>query len=234
MIGLKQKEIDSLGKWYQTIDFGKYGKSKGSAKNLDKKWDLIKEALPYSLHDKSVLDLGCNAGYFMIKTARERALKITGIEKDESFYTQCLFTINMFWKGEVESQTLDTKYFLNSNFDIINMPASSFDFKETYDITFAFNFFYWLTYTDEQGSIENPEDVLLRFLKKLSFHTNYLLILGAEGVAKERAKKKVNNLGTSLKRTLPFLEPYFYICSAKIFAEGKKESNIILCRAKEH
>lgn len=229
MVGLKQKEINSLGKWYQTIDFGKYGKSKGSAKHLDKKWELIKEELPFSLKDRSVLDLGCNAGYFTIQAAREGAEKITGAEENITFCRQFLFTMRIF--SSLEDITR------KSTIGLIEKNALDRDFsiwQDTYDVTFAFNFFYWLTYSDEHGSIEKPEETFLRFLRKLSFHTKYLLVIGAEGVAKDRERKGLNSLGTSLKKTLPFLQPYFDICSAKIFVEGKKESNIILCRAKEH
>lgn len=227
MIGTKQKEIDSLGKWYQSIDFGKYGKSKGSATDLDKKWKLIKEELPFSLKDKRVLDLGCNAGYFMLKAAKEGTKEILGIEENKDFYQQCLLTLNIF--GILEPCIQHTMFYL-TNFD-----SKQISLNGTYDITFAFNFFYWLTYSDEVGSIKQPEEVFLRFLRHLSFHTQYLLIIGAEGVGRARAKKNANDLGTSLDRTLPFLSPYFHIIKKKIVRQNKKRlSNIILCKSKEH
>ena len=231
MAGLKQKEINNLGKWYQTIDFGKYGKSKGSAKDLDKKWELVKKELPFSLRGKSVLDLGCNAGYFMLQAMQGGSRKVWGIEVVERFYKQSLFTMRSFSLLNPSIDLLRRK----GRIKLINSDAKDTIFSNIFDITFAFNFFYWLTYSDEEGSIENPEDTFLKFLKKLSFHTKYLLVIGADGVAKDRKRKGLNSLGTSLERTLPFLQPYFDICKHRTINSGrKKASNIILCKTKEH
>lgn len=237
MVGLKQREIDSLGKWYQTIDFGKFGKSKGSATDLDKKWELIKGYLPFSLVGKSILDLGCNAGYFDFKAIREEQAKhVTCVESNKVFQRQFVFSLCTLSELHhfVHSQYIMQIWTDAKCLELIKVPSHLLNEQGIYDITFAFNFFYWLTYSDEEGSIEKPQDAFLRCLNKLAYHTEYMLVIGAEGVGKMREKNNANDLGTSLQRTLPFLEVYFDILKKDIIRQSRKRlSNIILCRSKK-
>ena len=67
------KKIKELVPWYQAIDFNgiltqTYSKPNESAKSGEVLWNKIKTFLPETLEGKRVLDLGCNAGYYCIKS----------------------------------------------------------------------------------------------------------------------------------------------------------------------
>ena len=66
--------------WYQTIKFEDDIISKGSPWCGEMAWDSIKTFLPKSLEGKRVLDLGCNAGLFSVKTALMGAKEVIGID----------------------------------------------------------------------------------------------------------------------------------------------------------
>src|SRR5436190_21503438 len=60
---------------YQSFD-GQVGDSRSNEK-------LERIKLPKSLEGKSILDLGCNEGFFAIEAARRGASRVVGIDHDE-------------------------------------------------------------------------------------------------------------------------------------------------------
>ena len=66
--------------WYQTIDFGDNIISKGCDWCGDPAWSNIVKFLPESLEGKRVLDLGCNAGLFCVRSALMGAKEVIGID----------------------------------------------------------------------------------------------------------------------------------------------------------
>lgn len=220
------KQIKKLGLWYQSIPFGSATSTKHSTSNTVLKWNrLVVPSLPYILKDKSVFELGCNAGYFLIESIRAGAKKATGLEVGSDFYNQSQFTLQTL--SDIDNVVYKEKI------KIFNEDAKTFIFKEKVDITFAFNFLYWLTYSDRNGSIDNAEAVMHNFLSRLSKNTKYLLIIGGEGVARERKRKGLNSICTGINETLPFITPYFDIRMTELKRMPKKRfCNIILCRSK--
>ena len=87
--------------WYQTIDFGDGVISKGCDWCGDPAWSNIVKFLPDSLEGKSVLDLGCNAGLFCVRSALMGAKKVVGIDytgwrPNWDFEEQQVFVRNYF------------------------------------------------------------------------------------------------------------------------------------------
>lgn len=55
------------------------------------KWKRFEAALPADLSGKSVLDIGCNAGFYAIEMARRGAGRVVGIDSDEAYLAQARF-----------------------------------------------------------------------------------------------------------------------------------------------
>src|SRR5205814_7151443 len=52
------------------------------------KWRTFAHALPADLTDKSVLDIGCNAGFYSLEMKRRGAARVVGIDSDERYLAQ--------------------------------------------------------------------------------------------------------------------------------------------------
>lgn len=209
---------DSTRWWYQPIKF------KDGVMTHSKKWDdarfysertfginkwnnFVVPFLPFGLKGKVVLDIGCNAGIFLIQAVKAGAEFVYGIEPDSfnlGFYDQCMTVVDVF--SEIEGIDYHKKI------KILRKEAHRIDWLETFpqgiDITFAYNVLYWMTFSDEKGSIPNADTVLKKLLADISTVSSYLIIMGDEKPNSTRRRKEGNYLCVGKKRTLPFLEKY--------------------------
>jgi tRNA (mo5U34)-methyltransferase len=55
------------------------------------KWNQFAAAIPADLSGKSVLDIGCNAGYYSMEMKRRGADRVVGIDSDEQYLAQARF-----------------------------------------------------------------------------------------------------------------------------------------------
>jgi tRNA (mo5U34)-methyltransferase len=55
------------------------------------KWRQFADAIPRDLSGKSVLDIGCNAGFYSMEMKRRGADRVLGIDFDESYLAQARF-----------------------------------------------------------------------------------------------------------------------------------------------
>lgn len=55
------------------------------------KWQRFSSAIPEDLRGKSVLDVGCNAGFYSIQMKRRGADRVVGIDTDEKYLAQAHF-----------------------------------------------------------------------------------------------------------------------------------------------
>ena len=93
------------------------------------KWQHYAGALPANLRGKTVLDIGCNAGFFAIEMKRRGADRVLAIDFDEAYLTQARFA------AEVEG--LDIEFRRMSVYDVAALG-------ETFDIVFFLGVFYHL------------------------------------------------------------------------------------------
>ncbi len=85
-----RNEIDRLGPWFHNIDLN------GIATAPDHflgdyprfKFARFAHALPADMTGKSVLDIGCNAGFYAIEMKRRGAARVVGIDSDERYLAQ--------------------------------------------------------------------------------------------------------------------------------------------------
>lgn len=86
-------EVRSLGPWFHNMDLGGVETAPdhflGDYPRI--KWQRFCHALPADLHGKSVLDVGCNAGYYSIEMKRRGAARVVAIDNDEDYLAQARF-----------------------------------------------------------------------------------------------------------------------------------------------
>jgi tRNA (mo5U34)-methyltransferase len=72
----------------------------------DRVWALIKPAFPEDLKGASMLDIGCNAGFFSILAKLRGAGRILGIESIDFFFEQAEY-IRKIWQMDIEYRLMD-------------------------------------------------------------------------------------------------------------------------------
>ena len=56
------------------------------------KFDRFRDAIPQDLTGKTVLDIGCNAGFYSLEMKRRGAARVLGIDTDERYLQQARFS----------------------------------------------------------------------------------------------------------------------------------------------
>jgi len=108
---------------YQTFS----EKEKGGSDSITKLPNL---GIPSNLQNKTVLDLGCNEGFFCFETERLGA-KAVGLEKSEYWYGRALEKKEEFSSSvEFINKSWDDLKEINSNFDLILFLAAFHYVKE--------------------------------------------------------------------------------------------------------
>ena len=85
-----EREIKSLGPWFHNLHLPDGTQTAPDHQLGDYPtlmWQKIARELPQDLSEWSVLDVGCNAGYYSLELARRGAM-VTGIDVDEHYLTQ--------------------------------------------------------------------------------------------------------------------------------------------------
>ena len=59
------------------------------------KWRRFSAAVPDDLTGRSVLDIGCNAGFYSLEMKRRGAARVLGIDSDEAYLTQARFAADV-------------------------------------------------------------------------------------------------------------------------------------------
>jgi tRNA (mo5U34)-methyltransferase len=68
-------------------------------------WSMVEPAFPRDMTGKTVLDIGCNAGFYSLKL-HERGAKVTGIEHDPHYLAQARFAAEVCG-AEIEYLEMD-------------------------------------------------------------------------------------------------------------------------------
>jgi tRNA (mo5U34)-methyltransferase len=88
-----ERRARSLGQWFHNIDLG--GVQTAPDHFLGDypavKWRRFAKVLPQDLGGKSVLDIGCNGGFYSIEMKRRGAARVIGIDHDERYLEQARF-----------------------------------------------------------------------------------------------------------------------------------------------
>lgn len=88
-----ERRVRELGSWFHNLDL--HGVQTAPHHFLGDyprvKWERFAGALPADLRGKTVLDIGCNAGFYSIEMKRRGASRVVGIDSDETYLAQALF-----------------------------------------------------------------------------------------------------------------------------------------------
>ena len=79
-----RRRVSELGEWFHNIDLDGVPTAPnhflGDYPSF--KWRMFESSLPADLSGKTVLDVGCNAGFYSIQMKRRGAARVVGIDSD--------------------------------------------------------------------------------------------------------------------------------------------------------
>jgi tRNA (mo5U34)-methyltransferase len=92
-----ERRVRALGTWFHNIDLG--GVRTAPDHSLGDypavTWRKFAHAVPEDLHGKTVLDVGCNGGFYSIEMKRRGARRVVGIDTDDTFLAQARFAASV-------------------------------------------------------------------------------------------------------------------------------------------
>ncbi len=117
-----RRRIEELGPWFHTIELN--GISTAPNHFLGNypfvKWRRFAHAISTDLSGKSVLDVGCNAGFYSSEMKRRGATRVLGLDTEEIYLAQARFAAEIA-EADVEFRQLSTYDVgtLGERFDIV-------------------------------------------------------------------------------------------------------------------
>src|SRR5256885_7999086 len=127
------KQVEELGEWFHNIDlFGVPTAPRhflGDFPNI--KWKYIARAIPTDLSGATVLDVGCNGGFYSIEMKKRGASRVLAIDIDDRYLNQARFAAATLGV-EIEFQKC-------SVYDVDRIPGQ-------FDYVFFMGVFYHLRY----------------------------------------------------------------------------------------
>jgi tRNA (mo5U34)-methyltransferase len=88
-----QERITALGPWFHNLDLKgvRTAPSHFLGDYPEVKWRRFADAIPDDLTNKSVLDIGCNAGFYSMEMKRRGAARVLGLDADDTYLAQARF-----------------------------------------------------------------------------------------------------------------------------------------------
>ena len=149
-------EVERLGPWFHCIDLGDGLVTKSQSaigepvEHPRPTWESVKECVPVDLTGQTVLDVGCNAGFYSIEMKRRGAARVLGLDSQRDLIRQAEFVREVLG--------LDIEYERKSVYDLDPYAMGQFD------VTLALGLIYHCKH-------------LVLALEKLFLITRRLLIL---------------------------------------------------------
>lgn len=99
--------VDAYPFWYHRIYLGNSVYTmEGGSSFAEGVWHRAKAVVPSDLRGASVLDVGCNAGYFSLQAKLRGADRVLGLESIQDYYQQAE-AIRRIWDADVEYRLTD-------------------------------------------------------------------------------------------------------------------------------
>jgi tRNA (mo5U34)-methyltransferase len=117
-----EREMVGLGKWFHNIDLNGVQTAPdhflGDFPSV--KWNRFAHVIPMDLRGKSVLDIGCNGGFYSLEMKKRGADRVVGIDNDPDYLAQARFAAKVS-ALDIEFRELSVYDIaaLNERFDIV-------------------------------------------------------------------------------------------------------------------
>jgi tRNA (mo5U34)-methyltransferase len=117
-----RRRVLELGDWFHNMDL----RGVMTAPNHflgdypHQKWSRFAHAVPSDLRGKTVLDIGCNAGFYSIEMKRRGASRVVAIDSDDRYLAQARFAASVCG-ADIEIQKLSVYQVgeLGERFDVV-------------------------------------------------------------------------------------------------------------------
>jgi tRNA (mo5U34)-methyltransferase len=117
-----RRRVAELGQWFHNLDLGgvKTAPDHFLGDYPEVKWQRFASSIPDDLKGKSVLDVGCNGGFYSIQMKRRGADRVVGIDTDEKYLDQARFAAKVSG-AEIEFHNLSVYRVgeLHEKFDLV-------------------------------------------------------------------------------------------------------------------
>ena len=127
------RRIAELGEWFHNLDLHGIPTAPhhflGDFPNI--KWKHISQAIPEDLSGATVLDIGCNAGFYSLQMKQRGAKYVLGVDVDERYLSQARFA--------AETLDLEIDFQKGSVYDVDGIPGQ-------FDYVLFMGLFYHLRY----------------------------------------------------------------------------------------
>jgi len=127
------RKVEELGPWFHNLVLGGVQTAPdhflGDYPSI--KWRSFSQSIPRDLKGKTVLDIGCNGGFYSIEMKRRGADRVVGIDHDEDYLAQAQFA--------AEVCGVDIELHCLSVYEVEQL-------HETFDIVLFMGVFYHLRY----------------------------------------------------------------------------------------
>ena len=125
--------VRELGDWFHNIDLDGVMTAPGHflGDYPAVKWRRFAQAIPADLTGRSVLDVGCNAGFYAIEMKRRGAARVLGVDSDARYLAQARFA------AEVSGVDLELR-----QLSVYDLPSLG----ERFDIVLFMGVLYHLRY----------------------------------------------------------------------------------------
>ena len=116
------ERINELGEWFHNLDLLGVKTAPnhflGDFPNI--KWKQISPAIPERLDGATVLDIGCNGGFYAIEMKRRGAARVLGIDVDDRYLNQARFAAKTLGlEIEFEKRSVYTTDEIAGQFDMV-------------------------------------------------------------------------------------------------------------------
>jgi tRNA (mo5U34)-methyltransferase len=117
-----RQRVSELGEWFHNLNLN--GVQTAPNHFLGDypscKWQSFSHALPSDLRGKTVLDIGCNAGFYSLEMKRRGADRVVAIDSDPAYLAQARFAAEVNG-AEIEFRELDVYHVdeLREKFDVV-------------------------------------------------------------------------------------------------------------------
>jgi tRNA (mo5U34)-methyltransferase len=116
------ERIKALGPWFHNINLNGVWTAPdhplGDYPAI--KWNRFSAALPADLSGKTVLDIGCNGGFYSIEMKRRGARRVVGIDHDPDYLAQARFAADVLGLDiELQQLSIYDVALLGERFDVV-------------------------------------------------------------------------------------------------------------------